>query len=158
MKKLSGKGDPMIKRIMIVAVLVALLSAPVFLRAQGGQDEEAIKAFIQTAYVDGLMNLGDLEKTRAGFHPDFVLLGLQDGKLTRFPIADWIASAEKRKAQSQKPPLVTCKFVQVDVTGNAAAVKLELSREGKHIFTDYLSLYRFPDGWKVVGKIYHQHS
>ena len=146
------------QRIMIVTILVALLSAPVFLRAQGGQDDEAIKALVQTAYVDGLMNLGDLEKTRAGFHPDFVLLGLQDGKLTRFPIADWIASAEKRKAQGQKPPLVICKFVQVDVTGNAAAVKLELHREGKHIFTDYLSLYRFPDGWKIVGKIYHQHS
>jgi len=146
------------RRIMTVAILVALLSAPVFLRAQGGQDDEAIKALVQTAYVDGLMNLGDLEKTRAGFHPDFVLLGLQDGKLTRFPIADWIASAEKRKAQGQKPPLVICKFVQVDVTGNAAAVKLELHREGKHIFTDYLSLYRFPDGWKIVGKIYHQHS
>jgi len=146
------------QRIMIVTILVALLSAPVFLRAQGGQDDEAIKALVQTAYVDGLMNLGDLEKTRAGFHPDFVLLGLQDGKLTRFPIADWIASAEKRKAQGQKPPLVICKFVQVDVTGNAAAVKLELSREGKHIFTDYLSLYRFPDGWKIVGKIYQQHA
>jgi ketosteroid isomerase-like protein len=143
---------------MTLAILIALLFALVSLRAQGAPDEEAIKGLVQTAYVDGLMNLGDLEKTRAGFHPDFVLLGLQDGKLTRFPIADWIASAERRKAQGQKPPLVTCKFVQVDVTGNAAAVKLELHREGKHIFTDYLSLYRFADGWKIVGKIYHQHS
>lgn len=146
------------RKIMTAAMLVLMLIPPLSLRAQGASGEEAIKALVQTAYVDGLMNLGDLEKTRAGFHPDFVLLGVQDGKLTRFPIADWIAAAEKRKAQGQKAPLVSCKFVQVDVTGNAAVVKLELHREGKHIFTDYLSLYEFPDGWKIVGKIYCRHA
>jgi ketosteroid isomerase-like protein len=146
------------RKIMTAAILVLMFFAPLALRAQGAADEEAIKALVQTAYVDGLMNLGDLEKTKAGFHPDFVLLGVQDGKLTRFPIADWIASTEKRKAQGQKVPLVSCKFVQVDVTGNAAVVKLELHREGKHIFTDYLSLYKFPDGWKIVGKIYFRHA
>jgi len=143
--------------VMTVAILTVLILAAVALRAQGAPEEEAIKALVQTAYVDGLQNLGDLEKTRTGFHPDFVLLGVQDGKLTRLPIADWIASAEKRKAQGQKPPLTVCKFLQVDVTGNAAVVKLELHREGKHIFTDYLSLYKFPDGWKIVGKIYYRH-
>lgn len=158
MHKLPAKGDRMKRRIMIVAILVAMLSAPVFLRAEGASDDEAIKALVQTAYVDGLMNLGDLEKTRAGFHPDFVLLGLQDGKLTRFPIADWIASAEKRKSQGQKPPLIVCKILRVDVTGNAAVVQLQLHRDDKLIYTDFLSLYRFPDGWKIVGKIYHQHS
>jgi hypothetical protein len=146
------------QRIMIVAFLIALLMVSVSLWAQGTPDEEAIKALVQTAYVDGLQNLGDLQKTRAGFHPDFVLLGLKDGKLTRLPIADWIASAEKRKAEGQKPPLTVCKFLLVDVTGNAAVVKLELHREGKHIFTDYLSLYKFPDGWKIVAKIYYRHS
>lgn len=146
------------RRIMIVAILIVLLSAPIAFLAQGSPDEEAVKALVQTAYVDGLQNLGDLEKTRAGFHPDFVLLSVKDGKLTRLPIADWIASGEKRKAQGEKPPLTACKFLLVDVTGNAAVVKLELHREGKHIFTDYLSLYQFPDGWKIVGKIYYRHS
>lgn len=146
------------RKIITAAILVLMLFAPLALRSQGAADEEAIKALVQTAYVDGLMNLGDLEKTRAGFHPDFVLLGVQDGKLTRFPIADWIASTEKRKAQGQKAPGFTCEFVRVDITGNAAVVKLELHREGKRVFTDYLSLYNFPDGWKIVGKIYYRHA
>ncbi len=46
----------------------------------------------------------------------------------------------------------------MDVTGSAAAVELELAQNGKRIFTDYLSLYKFPDGWKIVGKIYHRHT
>ena len=145
------------KHLVIVAALVALLVVPMAALAQGPSDEAAIKALVQTAYVDGLQNLGDLEKTKAGFHPDFVLLGLRDGALTRLPIAEWIASAGKRKADGAKPPLTTCKFLSVDVTGSAASVKLELHQNDKRIFTDYLSLYKFPDGWKIVGKIYYRH-
>ena len=139
------------------AALAALLIAPAVLPAQAQADEEAIKALVQTAYVDGLQNLVDLEKTKAGFHPDFVLLGLRDGKLTRLPISEWIASAEKRKADGVKPPLTVCKFLTVDITGSAASVKLELHQHNTRIFTDYLSLYKFPDGWKIVGKIYYRH-
>ena len=46
----------------------------------------------------------------------------------------------------------------MDVTGNAATVRLELYRDGKHAFTDYLSLYRFPDGWKIVSKTFQAHG
>ncbi|MFO7732226.1 MAG: nuclear transport factor 2 family protein [Candidatus Aminicenantes bacterium] len=148
----------MSKKILTVATLVALLSAPIVLRAQEGSEEVAIKALVQTAYVDGLINLGDLDKTRAGFHPEFVLLGVQDGKLTRLPIADWIAGTEKRKAQGQASPQMTCRILQVDMTGNAAVVKLEVHRGDTHVFTDYLSLYKFPDGWQIVGKIYFRHA
>ena len=145
------------KHLVIVAALAALLAVPMAAMAQSPAEEAAIKALVQAAYVDGLQNLGDLEKTKAGFHPDFVLLGLRDGALTRLPIAEWIASAAKRKADGAKPPLTTCKFLSVDVTGSAASVKLELHQNDKRIFTDYLSLYRFPDGWKIVGKIYFRH-
>lgn len=145
------------KHLVIVAALAALLAVPMAAMAQSPAEEAAIKALVQAAYVDGLQNLGDLEKTKAGFHPDFVLLGLRDGALTRLPIAEWIASAAKRKADGAKPPLTTCKFLSVDVTGSAASVKLELHQNDTRIFTDYLSLYRFPDGWKIVGKIYFRH-
>ncbi len=148
----------MTKRILVVTLMAVMLAFSSTAKAQPTGDEEAIKALIQSAYVDGLQNLGDLEKTRAGFHPDFVLLGLRDGQLTRLPIADWIASTEKRKAQGQKPPITTCKFLQVDITGQAAMVKLELHRGGQRIFTDYLTLYKFPDGWKIVSKIYYRHG
>ena len=53
--------------------------------------------------------------------------------------------------------MTVCKFLVVDVTGSAASVKLELHQGDKRIFTDYLSLYKFPDGWKIVGKIYYRH-
>ncbi len=30
-------------------------------------------------------------------------------------------------------------------------------RDGKHVFTDYMSLYKVGDDWKIVGKIFHRH-
>ena len=53
---------------------------------------------------------------------------------------------------------VTAKFPIIDITGNAAMVKLEYYKGGNHVFTDYLSLYKFEEGWKIVSKIYFRHE
>jgi hypothetical protein len=148
----------MMKAVTFALTAMLMLSGAFPVRAQEASDEAAIKQLVQQAYVDGLLNLGDLEKTRVGFHPDFVLLGLRNGQLTKFPIADWIASAEKQKTAGQKPPVTTIQKITIDITGTAATVKLELTRAGKLVYTDYLSLYRFGDGWKFVGKIYFSHT
>lgn len=145
------------KTIAHILILMLLASAPSILRAGEDADEAAIKALIKVAYIDSLMNLGNLDKTRAGFHPDFVLLGVRDNQLTRLPIADWIASAEKRKSEGQIPSPFSGAFASIDITGISAVAKIELSQNGRHIFTDYLSLYKFDEGWKIVGKIYHRH-
>ena len=42
----------------------------------------------------------------------------------------------------------------MDVTGKSAVARVEIHRDGKHVFTDYLSLYQFADGWKIVAKIF----
>jgi len=34
--------------------------------------------------------------------------------------------------------------------------RVELFKEGKHLFTDYMSLYRFQEGWKIVAKKYYR--
>lgn len=145
------------KAVSFVLGLTLVLSAATLIHAGENAEETAIRQLVQTAYVDGLMNLKDLDKTRAGFHPDFVLLGLRDGKLTRLPIADWIAWSEKRKKEGAKSPVTAIRSINIDITETAAAVRLELDCDGKPTYTDYLSLYRFADGWKIVGKIYYAH-
>jgi hypothetical protein len=47
--------------------------------------------------------------------------------------------------------------VFVDVTGNAAIAKIEVFKDSRHVYTDYMSLYKFKDGWKIVNKIYQKH-
>jgi len=44
----------------------------------------------------------------------------------------------------------------IDIAGNAAFVKIIMFKNSKHIFTDYMSLYKYSDEWKIVNKTYHR--
>lgn len=122
-------------------------------------DEEAIKAVILSAYRDGLCNVGDVELVKKGFHPEFRLLGIRDDALTILPIADWIKMTEAKKADGRFPPrvLVNMELPLIDITGSAAMVKVKFLVGDRHVYTDYLSLYRFAEGWKIVAKIFAHH-
>ena len=122
-------------------------------------DRAAVEAVVKSAYVDGVHAKGDPALMRQGFHPDFRMLALRDGKLTPVTLEEWIARLEKGNRERTGPrPEIRHELTHVDVTGDAAVVRLELHRDGKHTFTDYLSLYRFPDGWKIVSKTFQSHA
>ncbi len=123
-------------------------------------DKADVKAVVQSAYIEGVHVKGDASLMRAGFHPDFRMLVLRDGKMTVVTLDEWAGRIEaKAKENPNAPPApVTAEFTQIDVTGNAAVAEVDVYRNGKHTFTDYLSLYKFPDGWKIVGKIFQAHS
>ena len=134
----------------------------VFVMCLSAADEAAEKAavikVIDNAYLNGICNVGDVEAVKKGFHEDFSLKGINNGKLSVLPISRWIEIIGKRKAEGQYPPKEKTRFEypMIDITGTAAIAKVELYREEKQIFTDYLSLYKFEDGWKIVSKIYYR--
>jgi hypothetical protein len=148
------------KKLFFIITMLTVSVGLLFAQDNVKKDEDAIKKVITTAYVNGLLNAGDLEPTKKGFHPEFKLLGLNNNKLSKYPIADWIKSTEKRKADNPDGPKAKFipKFPMIDITGKAAIVKIELKIEGKHKYTDYLSLYKFDEGWKIVSKIYCDHD
>jgi hypothetical protein len=122
-------------------------------------EETAVKDVVNTAYVQGIHNRGPVEDIRKGFHPTFNMLRLVDNQIKPLPIEEWITNLEKAKKESTAPAVKTeGKFINVDVTGNNAVVKLELYRENKKIFTDYLVLYKFTEGWRIVSKTFFRHS
>jgi hypothetical protein len=126
--------------------------------AQAQTDEDAIKDVVTSAYINGIQNRGSVDDIRKGFHPSFNMLRFMENQIKPLPIEEWIANIEKSKASSEPaPPKAEGKFVSVDVTGNAAVVKLDLSRNGKRTFTDYLVLYKFTEGWRIVSKTYYRH-
>lgn len=146
---------------LIALMGIALTSSPV-----AGQDpaadEAAVVQVVSDAYVDGIHNFRDPAAIRKGFHPDFVMLSLKDGQLDKLPIEQWIARIEERNAKEPPPTdrtqrTTSAEYPLVEVTGTAAVCKVELTREGKLVFTDYLQLYRFADGWKIVGKSFYRH-
>lgn len=128
------------------------------LYAQTESEKKAILNTIEKAYVQGLQNGKEIDNINKGFHPGFNLLGVDQGNnLTKYPIYTWEAGVRKRVEAGQLPPVeTTAKYPLVDITGNAAIVKVELFKEGKQIFTDYLSLYKFEEGWRIVAKVYNR--
>jgi len=82
-------------------------------------------------------------------------------EISKYPIDVWIKGIEKRKANpnfDKSRVKMDCKIVSIDVTGVCASAKIEASKNGKLIYTDYLSLLKFDDGWKIVAKVYNKHK
>lgn len=157
-------------RAVSLLVLTAVVTAAVaFADSRSAAEEQLavqkleVRKVIADAYVDGIHNFRDPVAIRKGFHPDFEMLVLREGKLEKLPLEEWIAKIEAGNRETPPPSRdsglrsTEASFPVVEVTGKAAICKVELSRDGNKIFTDYLSLYRFDGGWKIVGKIFHRH-
>ncbi|MEM8996085.1 MAG: nuclear transport factor 2 family protein [Acidobacteriota bacterium] len=143
------------------ALAVLLLAGPAFADGHGHDAEADIKSLIEKAYVHGAFNELDPEAMEKGFHPDFAIFSPDGEKIRKFPIAEWTKRTAERKADPEFEPennRWTHDFASVDVTGHAASVKIELSKDGTLVFTDYLSLLKFESGWRVVGKVYFRHQ
>jgi hypothetical protein len=147
------------KRIILVFAVITMC-AQAFAQ-DVTKDKEEIKKVIQTAYVDGLQNEGDMAKIDSGIHPDFNLLGIgEENKMWALPIDKWKESTAKKKTVGKLPKTgdkkVSVIFESVDVTGTAAVAKIQFYVGEKLTYVDYISLYKFPNGWKMVNKIYYK--
>lgn len=138
-------------------LLVLMLLATGILNADSKTDVEKV---IKASYFNGAFNDLDTVSMRKGFHPDFAIFSAKGNNISRYPIDAWIKSTENRKqdpnfdkAQSK----MDCQIASLDVTEGCAAAKIEISKNGKMVYTDYLSLLKFEDGWKIVAKVYHAH-
>lgn len=142
---------------VMVITLILALAAPAL---ADGHDERAIEELILSSYVHGAFNELDPDAMRAGFHPEFAIFSAKGEELGRYPIATWADGVAKRKADPEfdaSQNVWKHRFASIDVTGGAASVKIELSKNGKLVYTDYLSLLKFDSGWRIVAKVYHQH-
>jgi hypothetical protein len=119
-------------------------------------EKETIKGVIEQAYIEGIHRTQDEATVRGGFHADFAMLVLQDNVMQKVSVDEWFGRIETLKADS--PDLwsaeTTHSFKLVDVAGYAAVAVLDVYKGEIHFSTDYLLLYRFDDGWKIVSKVF----
>ena len=145
--------------VLVVAGLV-VPSLQAFGEKETTDDVAAVKAVIEAAYVRGIHIERDVDAIRKGFHPAFTMFVYKDGEISTMSIDEWVKRIEEGKKKNPDPPKVETRheFSMVDVSGTAAVARVELYKDGKHVFTDFMSLYKCPDGWKIIGKIYHRHA
>ncbi len=128
--------------VALVAILVAATAA------KPSADEAAIRQTVQL-YFDGGEKLND------AFHADARMLYVKDGQFKVVPIADYIAkniawSAKPKDASYVEP---VKRIASVDVAGNAAVAKLEITKPG-WVTTDYMSLLKVDGRWVIVNKVF----
>ena len=139
---------------LLLLSLTALAAPP-----DTADPDAAIKEAVDRAYVRGVHIDGDADKIRSGMHESFIMFVPAEGGVTQLTRDAWIEriAASKARAGDAPKPETKAEIDVLDRTDSAAVVRVKLFRNGKQIFTDYISLYRVGTEWKLVGKIYQRH-
>ena len=120
----------------------------------GRRDNKAIESIRKTiqTYFDGLYE-GDTNKLGEAFHENSHLYSVgQDGVLADVPRPKWFEIVSGRPSPKSQNLKRTDKILSIDISGSdSAIVKVECSIHPRY-FTDYLTLLRFGDRWRIVSK------
>lgn len=120
----------------------------------------AIQEVIQEAYVDGIFNVGYMRSIDLSFSDHFESIGLLENDVTVVEtIQDWKEMVRQNIASGKYPlppnEQVTVKYLNIEISRTVANVKLEFSQGGTPKYIDFLALYKFEGGWKIVNRTYH---
>jgi hypothetical protein len=117
---------------------------------------QAIKEVIEEAYIEGIHKTQNMETIRSGFHPEFRMLVLSDNKMIKISLDEWMPRIEEmKKANPQMwAGETTYKWHLVDCCNTAAVIKIEVHKNGQYFSIDYMLLYKFSEGWKIVSKVF----
>ena len=137
-----------IARFILAAVVLA--GGTEAAAAQAPVTPEAQVRAVVERYLHGL-KFNDTKDFEAVFWPDARLLFVKkDGSIGQLTQQDWyrmFAGAEGKEEEG------TLKILSVDVTDNAAAVKV-IETYPKSVYVDYLNLLHIGGEWRIVNKIY----
>ena len=115
-------------------------------------DIESIEKVVWT-YLDGLYE-GDAGKIAKAFHEGSHLYSMHEGGVSDLPREKWLDMVKGRPSAKSKGLKRTDRIVSIDLSGpETAFVKLECSVHPRY-FTDYLTLLKLNDGWRVVSKTF----
>ncbi len=130
---------------LLLIASLGLAQAP-----QPASDEAMVRDTIAN-YLLGL-KFNDVDSLKKAFLPDAKLYFIKkNGSLGQLSQAEWY---DGFKASAGKEEQGDLSIASVDITGNAAAVKVEEDYPKSH-YTDYVSLLKMNGEWKIVNKIFY---
>jgi len=139
----------MSRSIGALALGAVLLAAAPALAQAAHPEETAVRAALDH-YLAGHAT-GDPAEFRQAFHDESKLFWIRDGKLMQRTDDEYIAGATGKPAADEA---LRKRWIEsVDVTGTAATAKVVLDYPTV-VFTDYMSLLKTPEGWKIVNKTF----
>jgi hypothetical protein len=136
--------------IALLSIAVATTSARAQAdRVAGAREDSAIRAVVQR-YLHGL-KFNDTVSLHEAFWPEAKLFAIRpNGQISELTQAKWYSMFTANAGKEEQGDL---RIANVDITGNAAAVKVVEDYPGSR-YTDYLNLLRINGRWWIVNKIY----
>ncbi len=117
--------------------------------AAGAREDSSVRAVVQR-YLHGL-KFNDTVSLHEAFWPEARLFAIRpNGQINELTQAKWYAMFASNAGKEEQGDL---RIAGVDITGNAAAVKVVEDYPGSR-YTDYLNLLRISGRWWIVNKIY----
>jgi hypothetical protein len=116
------------------------------------KDLEGIRNTVDDYFLG--MYHSDTDRLAKAFHSDTFLSGYFQGNFSRFSVTDWLEMVGKTEAPAEQGEAFDMNIVSIDMKENVAVVKVRDLYLGLW-FTDYLTLIKMDDGWKIVNKSFH---
>ncbi|MES2305226.1 MAG: nuclear transport factor 2 family protein [Gemmatimonadota bacterium] len=137
----------------LLSLLVVLAATPLAAQAPAAaasSEEANVRATVKE-YLHGL-KFNDVKSFERTFTPDaklmFINRGGQIGQLTQ---PDWYRGFATVAGKEEAGEF---EVLAVDITGNAASVKVQETYP-KSVYVNYLSMLKVGNEWKIVNKIYN---
>ena len=116
-------------------------------------DLNDLERTLQT-YFDGLYE-GDPAKLGAVFHEEAHLFSVADGALNDLPREKWFELVRARGSAKSQGLSRNDFIVHIDRSSPTTAFAKVQCQIPPRYFTDYLTLVKLTDGWKIVSKTFH---
>ncbi len=144
--------------ISLLVGILPLLPAQCFAQTKGGE-KEAIIELINKVYVGAVHNNIDVDVLKKGFHDTFTWQWTHHDRFFVTTLEQWIKSLDREKLlRPDWHDRTTADINVIGLEGNAAVARVEVYNDGIHDFTDFFSLYKLSDGWKITNRISQRHE
>lgn len=135
----------------ILSLVMSVIALQVSL-AQDFHDKNEIERVITESYLVPVYLRTNLEVIKRGFHDEFTMYVLDRGELSVQSRDEWIESIKKLREQKMEKRTYAWLFELIDVEEQTALAKIRITENGDLKYVDYLTLYKFKEGWRVVTK------
>ncbi len=141
------------KRVIVITGLAVLFAMQCFTQT-AEEEKEAITDLIQASYIGAAHNSIDIAVLKEGFHESFTWQFLHHDRLHSWDLRQWIILVERDKwLRPDWNDRTTADIQVIGYEGNTAIARVDVYNNKVHDNTDFLSLYKFSDGWKITNRV-----
>ena len=147
------------KRSTVVLLLLSVLTYSLCLAQTKEDEEKTIVTLIREAYIGGAYNDADTRAMSKGFHDKVTIQDVNRFGYMTTSLKQWQILLDRQKwLRPDWNNRTTADIKVLGLEGHAAVVRVDVYNDKVLELTDFLSLYKFQDGWKVTNRIFTRHQ